>query len=603
MKEKIKNFTENIKTNKLRSALIGLSAFLFGFISVSIFNNIGDTYAVLECSKDGYKVVDEKLQRCCPEGYEYNSTTLACTKYTTVALCPFDFYIPDAMTGGITGVCTTPSLPAHEKYTGVFIGNGGTVNNVTVYPGGDTSSGYLTCRPTNGNTTCSLDRKPSAERELYTFNGWGTTEDCTRGTIITKLSGDKTYYACWSENSACYVCGNSQAGGYYYGKYANSRQCALYSKTLSAEECSAKNKSTVKPVKPDEGADTSTGESAGTGTSDTGTTYVVANVKNYYAITYNLNGGHFIDDSTTRTEYMTGGNALGNMKTNPIKDGYVFIEWQYNGNSFDFSKTLDSLNLTDENSNTKDVIEITLKAVWEEYDDETLYCEDENAVLDYSTNKCYTVLKEDASNNIYTHTTYKYNYVAGSQNVRFCYSYDPHNGDETPGGVYWRQSDNDITNNIVMESSGKQNKTDGVYANYEGNDYWISSETCRIASKCYESSQSVDYPASSCEITYSAILYHEEDALEDEYEIPTEEPDTPPDGGEDPDTPSDGNEGTVTPPDEDNQDGNDKTDEDLTNKDAEDIKTGDVLIIFAWIVGLGALGYTAYYFIKRKNNV
>ncbi len=37
---------EKIKENKLKSVCIGLSAFLFGFITVTLFNNINDTYAV-----------------------------------------------------------------------------------------------------------------------------------------------------------------------------------------------------------------------------------------------------------------------------------------------------------------------------------------------------------------------------------------------------------------------------------------------------------------------------------------------------------------------------------------------------------------------------
>ena len=41
----MKNFIEKVKANKLRSALIGLSVILFGFIAFNVFNNIGDTNA------------------------------------------------------------------------------------------------------------------------------------------------------------------------------------------------------------------------------------------------------------------------------------------------------------------------------------------------------------------------------------------------------------------------------------------------------------------------------------------------------------------------------------------------------------------------------
>lgn len=37
---------QKIKENKLKSICIGLSAFLFGFITVSLFNNMNNTYAI-----------------------------------------------------------------------------------------------------------------------------------------------------------------------------------------------------------------------------------------------------------------------------------------------------------------------------------------------------------------------------------------------------------------------------------------------------------------------------------------------------------------------------------------------------------------------------
>ena len=59
----MKNFIEKVKTNKLRSALIGLSVFLFGFIAVNIFNNINNSYATslndYTCSTSGYEIVQD----------------------------------------------------------------------------------------------------------------------------------------------------------------------------------------------------------------------------------------------------------------------------------------------------------------------------------------------------------------------------------------------------------------------------------------------------------------------------------------------------------------------------------------------------------------
>lgn len=44
---------------------------------------------------------------------------------------------------------------------------------------------------------------------------------------------------------------------------------------------------------------------------------------------------------------------------------------------------------------------------------------------------------------------------------------------------------------------------------------------------------------------------------------------------------------------------NSKVDEEISNPP----KTGDILIVIAWTVGIGALGYTVYYFRSRKSNI
>ena len=58
---------EKIKKNKLKSVCIGLSAFLFGFITVTLFNSMSNTYAVEYSCKSGWKLVDSQEGICCPE--------------------------------------------------------------------------------------------------------------------------------------------------------------------------------------------------------------------------------------------------------------------------------------------------------------------------------------------------------------------------------------------------------------------------------------------------------------------------------------------------------------------------------------------------------
>ena len=58
---------EKIKKNKLKSVCIGLSAFLFGFITVTLFNSMSNTYAVEYSCKSGWKLVDSQKGICCPK--------------------------------------------------------------------------------------------------------------------------------------------------------------------------------------------------------------------------------------------------------------------------------------------------------------------------------------------------------------------------------------------------------------------------------------------------------------------------------------------------------------------------------------------------------
>ncbi|MBQ8193264.1 MAG: InlB B-repeat-containing protein [Bacilli bacterium] len=284
---------------------------------------------------------------------------------------------------------------------------------------------------------------------------------------------------------------------------------------------------------------------------------VIAYTRDIYKITYNTNGGEFIDGTSNRISYIPSNLQIGNPKTNPIKDGYKFKEWQLNGEKFDFSQ--------------KPSADITLTAVYEELteEDKLYYCENDNHVLDYSTKICYNVLKAD-NNTYYNYTLYSY-----KEGATFCYAAST----STPGGIHFRK---DIVMDNYLNITGK---TGEPYTGYDEQESWVSDDTCKIATECTETDQSVDYPA--CQIKWSTIIYSSTAAITKENEFNEEE------------------ESPIVPPDEDNenQEENDKTDADLTDKDAEDLKTGDALIILAWIAGLGALGYTVYYFIKRKNTV
>ena len=121
---------EKIKKNKLKSVCIGLSVFLFGFITITIFQNVNNTYASAAdnytCTTSGYEVVpgtDGKYY-CCPSGFEYKDftyqgTTVSsqCGKYVTVTgTCPSGTTGPGAVGTPYNGYCTVKAQAAYACY-------------------------------------------------------------------------------------------------------------------------------------------------------------------------------------------------------------------------------------------------------------------------------------------------------------------------------------------------------------------------------------------------------------------------------------------------------------------------------------------------------
>lgn len=331
-----------------------------------------------------------------------------------------------------------------------------------------------------------------------------------------------------SASNACYFCGGSQGGIYKWGSYGDgcSKQSAYATEaSCLANNCLYKNKETCESSTNQTCLKDSTGCWVGEKTSGdscvgiyetenacyaanssskydcvrckhglkyaaiakTPTYYPpgtdtneIATVIKYYTITYKLNGGKFINGSTEdRTTYIAENKVIGEFKTNPIKDGYKFKEWQLNGNKFtDFDK--------------KPTADITLEAVYEEVteDDKKYYCED-GYILDSSTNVCYKVLKADGTN---TYDYTKYSYAAGQT---FCYAYSA--SANRAGGVNPKSGINATT-------TGKNNVT---YDGYDSQDAWVSKDTCKFGTECKEAAGTTR-PA--CETIWSAIIFSKKDA-------------------------------------------------------------------------------------------
>ena len=130
------------------------------------------------------------------------------------------------------------------------------------------------------------------------------------------------------------------------------------------------------------------------------------------------------------------------------------------------------------------------------------------------------------------------------------------------------------TDNVFNFTITGKNNADYSSYGYPDKEAWVSKDTCLIATECTEAA-SVNRPA--CETRWDAIIYSTKSALLKEEKIEEDGTDVPIDDEPIvPDTPSD--------------DEKDNTDKDNNDKDvSESPKTGDVLILIAWAVGIGAL--------------
>lgn len=296
-----------------------------------------------------------------------------------------------------------------------------------------------------------------------------------------------------------------------------------------------------------------------------------------------MDGGHFIDGSTERTEIIDSYSVVGAFRLNPLKKGYKFVSWQdENGKDFDFS--------------TKPTKNTTLKAKYEKLTDEEkdVYACPKDYVLDPSNAKCYKYLKFNREGNTTSKASidnvmqvpyqtnqsptagkaYNYTTISYEDGSRMCYGYNaPSEGD--PGEIIYIKDSK-------LNTIGKNNATyyfseNGKNVEYEDQDNWKSADTCDFGSYC--NLDECTKVSGACDVTWSAIIFHSVDATYAK-ELDTTEI------VEGKDTISKGNTG-------------DKSEEEIS----ENPKTGSKLWIFITLgVAFSAAG-TYYYRKYRKTEV
>ena len=297
--------------------------------------------------------------------------------------------------------------------------------------------------------------------------------------------------------TACYKCGSE----YVWEDRNGDSNCSLVP-TISTKATCEKNNTdqyTPNPTNPANPTNPSNNQSR------CDKVYKVESYKKYYTITYNLRslGGSFIDGSTKRVQILTGNEIIGEFKTNPIKNGYVFKYWttDSSGNGSKF------------NLNTKPTSDITLYPHFEKYTNDKWYCK--KGVLDPARGLCYIVNKNTRSDYKEGYTgAYTFTETIYNNNSLICAYYYPECSTAQEGAIYLKSG---LSAGYKVER-GKQNVTTGVYAGWLS-DAWRSQNTCKFLSSCSDSKQNSSGFSSAftyndgCIIRWDTILYQVADSV------------------------------------------------------------------------------------------
>lgn len=573
---------EKIKKNKLKSVCIGLSAFLFGFITVTLLQNINNTYASAAdnytCTTSGYSVVpgtDGKYY-CCPSGFEYKNftyqgTTVSsqCGKYVTVTgTCPSGTTGPGAVGTPYNGYCTVKAQAAYACYK-CDVSNSykwGTSTPSESCSGGSwhilgSIKSAANCKaPTYSCWKCDVDNKYvwASSQPSTTCSGGSWYKSNTITSAANCKTPTTTYTATFYANGGTFSDGSTTWTKKIYSGATN-----YYSQmgipTLTKSGCTADGWHDGSPTgtvyRQYFGTNgnqsfyanwncSSSGGETGGGENPTPTTYTVK---------YDANGGTGAPSNQTKKQ----GESLTISTAKPTKTGYTFTSWNTKkdgtGTKYDIgaSYTTDS--------------DVTLYAQYKENTITYTVKYDANGGTGAPSNQTKTKGKELVlSTTVPTKEGYKFvnwntkkdgtgtSYNAGSKytteaSVTLYAQYEKElNEEETKYTITF------YTNDGTTEKSTKVvNKGDKVVKpedpTREGYtfDGWYDKK---------ENGKEYDFTK---EVTSDISLYAYWSKI------------------------------------------GDKTNEDVDKNS----KTGDILIFIAWTAGIGALTYSVYYFKSRKETI
>ena len=573
---------EKIKKNKLKSVCIGLSAFLFGFITVTLLQNINNTYASAAdnytCTTSGYSVVpgtDGKYY-CCPSGFEYKNftyqgTTVSsqCGKYVTVTgTCPSGTTGPGAVGTPYNGYCTVKAQAAYACYK-CDVSNSykwGTSTPSESCSGGSwhilgSIKSAANCKaPTYSCWKCDVDNKYvwASSQPSTTCSGGSWYKSNTITSAANCKAPTMTYTATFYANGGTFSDGSTTWTKKIYSGATN-----YYSQmgipTLTKSGCTADGWHDGSPTgtvyRQYFGTNgnqsfyanwncSSSGGETGGGETPTPTTYTVK---------YDANGGTGAPSNQTKKQ----GESLTISTAKPTKTGYTFTSW----------------NTKKDGTGTK-----------------------------YDIGASYTV---DADLTLYAQ--YKEN------TVTYTVKYDANGGENAPKEQTKTKGKELVLSTTVPTKEGYKfvnwnTKKDGTGTSYNAGSKYTTEASVTLYAQ-YEKELNEE------ETKYTITFYTNDGTTEKSTKVVNKgnkvvKPEDPTregytfDGWYD--KKENGKEYDFTK--EVTSDISlyaywskigDKTNEDV-NKNS---KTGDVLIFIAWTAGIGALTYSVYYFKSRKETI
>lgn len=573
---------EKIKKNKLKSVCIGLSAFLFGFITVTLFQNINNTYASAAdnytCTTSGYSVVpgtDGKYY-CCPSGFEYKNftyqgTTVSsqCGKYVTVTgTCPSGTTGPGAVGTPYNGYCTVKAQAAYACYK-CDVSNSykwGTSTPSESCSGGSwhilgSIKSAANCKaPTYSCWKCDVDNKYvwASSQPSTTCSGGSWYKSNTITSAANCKAPTTTYTATFYANGGTFSDGSTTWTKKIYSGATN-----YYSQmgipTLTKSGCTADGWHDGSPTgtvyRQYFGTNgnqsfyanwncSSSGGETGGGENPTPTTYTVK---------YDANGGTGAPSNQTKKQ----GESLTISTAKPTKTGYTFTSW----------------NTKKDGTGTK-------------YDIGASYTTDSDVTL-------YAQYKENT--------------------ITYTVKYDANGGTGAPSNQTKTKGKELVLSTTVPTKEGYKfvnwnTKKDGTGTSYNAGSKYTTEASVTLYAQ-YEKELNEE------ETKYTITFYTNDGTTEKSTKVVNKgdkvvKPEDPTregytfDGWYD--KKEDGKEYDFTK--EVTSDISlyaywskigDKTNEDVDKNS----KTGDILIFIAWTAGIGALTYSVYYFKSRKETI